>query len=182
MAADAEDLYAAVSESVQTVGQWTSWCHVGYSKPENFSRISYFQSTWQSQEAFEFAVLDYAGAFVGGVGLSDYDRVRRSATLGYWTRQSRQRDGIAREAVTRVLRFGFEALRLSRIKVIIAVANLASRKVTERAGGCFTCVIPDFLAIGNAIYSAAVYECHPTSSWRALANRAPRNPPATFGI
>jgi len=75
------------------------------------------------------------GVAVGGVGLQPMTDVnRRSAEIGYWLGAAYWGRGIATEAVARVTEWAFGAHGLLRIFAQPFAANLASRRVLEKAG------------------------------------------------
>lgn len=75
------------------------------------------------------------GRAVGGVGLQPMTDVnRRSAEIGYWLGAAYWGRGIATEAVTLVTDWAFGAHGLLRIFAQPFAANLASRRVLEKAG------------------------------------------------
>jgi RimJ/RimL family protein N-acetyltransferase len=65
-----------------------------------------------------------------------------TANVGYWVRTSRTGQGIATAAVRLVARFGFEDLGLRRLELLIAVHNVASRRVAEKVGATLEGVLP----------------------------------------
>jgi ribosomal-protein-serine acetyltransferase len=71
------------------------------------------------------------------------------------TRQTGQ--GIATAAVRLIARFGFEDLGLRRLELLVAVDNMASRRVAEKVGATFEGVLPagphDHGELENASYS-----------------------------
>lgn len=72
---------------------------------------------------------------IGGVGLQPMTDVnRRSAEIGYWLGAAYWGRGIATEAITLVTDWAFSAHGLLRIFAQPFAANLASRRVLEKAG------------------------------------------------
>ena len=159
---DADALFAAASESIETVGRWLPWCREGYARDDSVAWIAHAQASWQLEELFAFAIVDEAdGSVAGGVGLNQFNRQHRSANLGYWVRQSRQGQGIAPRAVPAVARFGFEALGLVRVEIVAAEGNLASRRCAEKAGARFEGIGRQRLVMGEEVLDAAVYSLIP---------------------
>ena len=73
-------------------------------------------------------------AYLGGCGLNQIDHANGRANLGYWVRSSAVGRGVATAAVQLVRQWGFEQTSLLRLEVVIAVGNLASHRVAEKAG------------------------------------------------
>ncbi|MFC4761655.1 GNAT family N-acetyltransferase [Dyella koreensis] len=155
---DADALFEAASESVESVGRWLPWCHAGYAREESEAWVAHAQAGWQQGELFAFALFDTEShAVVGGMGLNQFDRQHRSANLGYWVRGTRQGKGFAARAVPIVARFGFETLGLVRVEIVCAEQNLASRRCAEKAGAVYEGVARHRLVIGDTPVDAAVY-------------------------
>ena len=83
------------------------------------------------------------------------------ANLGYWIRQSRQRQGLAVDVVAILAKFGFETLGLTHIELVAATDNVPSRRVAEKAGAQFKCVARNRLLIRGVPLAAAVYSFVP---------------------
>lgn len=159
---DADALFTAAVESVETVGRWLPWCRQGYARDDSVAWIAHAQASWQLEEMFAFAIVDETdGSVAGGVGLNQFNRQHRSANLGYWVRQSRQGQGIAPRAVPAVARFGFETLGLVRVEIVAAEHNLSSRRCAEKAGARFEGIGRRRLVIGENLLDAAVYSLIP---------------------
>jgi RimJ/RimL family protein N-acetyltransferase len=159
---DADTVFAAAIESVDTVGRWMPWCHASYTKAESVAWIEKSLAMWRSGEACEFAVFDAANQYIGGAGLNQFNRVNNFANLGYWIRQSRQRQGLAAGVVAILAKFGFETLGLTRIELVVATENIPSRRVAEKAGAQFECVARNRLLIRSAPLAAAIYSFVPS--------------------
>src|SRR5262245_32789118 len=95
--------------------------------------------------------------FVGGAGLKCIHRVHQFANLGYWVRTSATGRGLATRATRLAARFGFEQLGLHRIEIVVAVDNLASQRVAERAGAVREGVARKRLLIRGESHDAVMY-------------------------
>jgi ribosomal-protein-alanine N-acetyltransferase len=84
--------------------------------------------------AFPFAlVLRATGEFIGGIGLIVEPRFDR-AEVGYWLGRPHWGRGLATEALSAVLRFGFEELRINKIYATHHAENPASGRVMLKNG------------------------------------------------
>jgi ribosomal-protein-alanine N-acetyltransferase len=82
--------------------------------------------------AYAFALeLRATGDFIGGIGLTLEPRFDR-AEAGYWLGQPYWGRGLATEALTALLRFGFEVLKLNKIYATHHAENLASGGVMRK--------------------------------------------------
>jgi RimJ/RimL family protein N-acetyltransferase len=160
--ADAAALYAAVRESVDSVGRWLPWCHAGYDEAEALAWIDHCIDGWQRGEHFAFAIFDAATAeLLGAVGLNQRNRQHNNMNLGFWIRQSRQREGIATRAARAIVAFGFRDVALVRIEIIAQPDNRASRRVAETLGARFEGFARNRLMFRGEPAEAAVYALIP---------------------
>lgn len=160
--ADAPGLFAAATESVESVGRWLPWCHPDYTLADSTAWVALASEGWGRGELFAFALAHQdTGDIVGGMGLNQLNREHRSANLGYWIRRSRQGQGLAPDAVPAVARFGFEMLGLVRVEIVCATANAASRRCAEKAGARFEGIARQRLVIRDEPFDAAIYALIP---------------------
>lgn len=96
-----------------------------------------------SHEAFErgedtvFALVRKTdNVLIGAMEISPEHEHRR-ASLGYWVGKPYWGQGYATEAARRLIRFGFEELRLNRIYATYFTHNPASARVMQKAGMTF---------------------------------------------
>ncbi|MEO6799367.1 MAG: GNAT family protein [Rhodanobacter sp.] len=156
--ADIAQLREAVEESVDSVGRWLPWCHAGYGQDEAAAWVSECRAGWKSGQHFAFPLFDAnSERLLGCVGLNQVEPLHRRANLGYWVRQSCQRQGHAAAAARLVARFGFEQLGLIRIEVVILPDNRPSRATAERTGASFESIARNRLWVRGKERDAAVY-------------------------
>ena len=112
--------------------------------------------------AFDVGVFSPDGRVLyGGVAINQIRREDNLGNLGYWIRQSRQRRGIAAGAASMMACHGFHGLGLTRIEVVAAEGNLASRAVAEKIGAQFECIARNRLILNGRPIAAAVYSMIP---------------------
>ena len=131
---DAAELTAAALESVTEMMPWMPWCHPGYLESDS---VAWIHATIEGHEAgtmHEFAILDEVGRYAGGCGISQINRQTGVANLGYWVRTSATGRGIAPVAVRQLAAWAFQNTPLHRLEIVVAVANLRSQRVAEKAG------------------------------------------------
>lgn len=159
---DRTSLYAAVRESIESVGQWMAWCHAGYSIDDTDVWISLCQTKWRSGADREFGIFDAeTGAVLGCVGVNQISSADNLANLGYWVRASRVGRGVASTAARMAARFAFQELKLSRLEVVAREDNLASRRVAEKIGCQFECIARNRLFFKAQAHHAAMYSLLP---------------------
>lgn len=74
------------------------------------------------------------GVFVGWCGLTHWDSVHRSASLGYCLNEAAWGHGYATEAAHALLRWAFDTLDLNRVQAEADTRNAASARVLEKIG------------------------------------------------
>jgi ribosomal-protein-serine acetyltransferase len=157
----APELYTAARESIATVGRWMPWCHAQYEPSDSLEWARHAQSAWKEGGEYAFALFDRDGRFVGGAGINQIHALHNFANLGYWIRESRQRQGFATEAVRAVAAFAFGTLGLTRVEIVAAEANEASRRVALKAGAAFECLARNRLVIRGVPHRSAVHSLVP---------------------
>lgn len=170
---DADELHAAVQESVASVGRWLPWCRAGYDLDQALAWTAQCRASWQTGEQFAFAVRDAAsGGLLGGCGLNQLNPLHRSANLGYWVRATRQSQGVAVAAARLVARFGFVELGLIRIEIITLPDNHASRRVADKLGAAFEGMARQRLWAWERAHDAAVYALVPSDPAQPAAEQS----------
>jgi ribosomal-protein-serine acetyltransferase len=156
---DIPALFEAARESAsESFTRWMPWCHADYTLEESSQFVHSRDEARCNEEEFDFAIFDVeAGAFLGGVGLNQFNRQHGFANLGYWVRASRMGEGVAPAAALLCARFAFQELGLNRIEIIIATENIRSRRVAEKAGAKREGVLRRRLIIGDRTHDAVMY-------------------------
>lgn len=171
---DIASMYAAVVESMATVGRWMSWCHEGYSLDDAQLWYERCAKAWDTEGDREFGIFDTAtDEVLGCVGINQINRVNRFANMGYWVRSSRSGRGIATTAARLASGFAFESLGLARIEIVALPDNMASRRVAEKVGARFECIARNRLQFGEVTHDAAMYSLVPADRVREVPRRAP---------
>lgn len=138
------------------------WCHSNYSRDEAESWFALASENQKARLAYELGIFTADGnSLLGGIGLNHFNREHNFCNLGYWVRESKQRQGIATRAASALAEFGFNALQLTRIEIVIVEANAPSRKVAEKIGAAFECIARNRLIVNGSPYTAAVYSLVP---------------------
>ena len=161
-ASDIAPLYEALRESMDEVSRWMDWCHPDYSLEDSRTHIEGAIRGWQEDAKFEFTICDPSdGTFIGGCGLNDISRVNGTANLGYWVRTGWTRRGVATAATLLLAEFGMRRAGLTRIEVLAATGNHASRRVAEKAGAIREGVLRNRLLVHGKLHDAVLYSLIP---------------------
>lgn len=127
--------YEAVRESIAQISPWLPWCHPGYARSESEAWIRERIDDWVAGRSFAFAVEDaQTGRFLGCCGVNHINHTHNFANIYYWVRASCAGRGVTTAATRLAARFGFQALGLTRLELVVGVGNAASRRVAEKAG------------------------------------------------
>ena len=97
--------------------------------------ISYLQVQYREENFYDFALVDKkSGKMIGTCGFTSFSLENNSAELGYVLHPDFWGKGLAKEALIRVMGFGFAELRLHRLTAKIMSGNRASCRVAEKCG------------------------------------------------
>jgi [ribosomal protein S5]-alanine N-acetyltransferase len=112
------------------------WSHDELSRSAFRQRLRRYQSDLKDDLGYAlFMVRDTDNELLGGITLSNVRRgVTQAAALGYWIGASHARQGYMRKALSVLMPYAFEGLRLHRIEAACLPHNTASMRVLEGAG------------------------------------------------
>lgn len=99
-------------------------------------RLRHYQREQREDVGYSFILLEEGrDRVLGGLTLSNVRRgVAQAASLGYWMGTPYMRQGRMTAAVSAIMRFAFEDLKLHRIEAATMPQNIASIRVLERNG------------------------------------------------
>jgi len=129
---DAEDMFCyACREDVTTYLLWSPHPSMRYT--EDYLR--YIQGRYSLGEFYDWAVVEKESRrMIGTCGFTRFELPHNSGELGYVLNPEYHGRGYGTEAADRVLRFGFEVLKLHRIEAKFMQGNEASLHVIEKLG------------------------------------------------
>lgn len=155
---DAISFAAAVRESGATVGKWMSWAHAEYSEAEARSWLEYCALERVKGTAYEFGIFNaHTQALVGGCGLNQFNHVNGFCNLGYWVRESAQRQGAGIMAIEALSRHAFSDLKQGRVEIVVAAGNTPSMALAEKAGAKQECLARNRLKLHGKFVDAYLY-------------------------
>lgn len=159
---DVQALYDAVIESRNELTPWMPWCHEYYSRADSEEWIAQHDSLWYSDKSYPLAVFELdTGMFVGGSGLNNLNHEHNIADLGYWIRSSRTGQGYATRAALLSAVFALETCGLTRVQLLVASDNMASRRVADKTGARYEGVMRNRLTVLGTVHDAASYSFIP---------------------
>lgn len=159
---DADSLYRAARESLKELNPWMPWAHPGYALKETKIWLKNKPEEWKRGISFDFSIFyDNDEKYLGGCGINDIDYAYGKANLGYWVRTSETGRGVATAVTLMLAKWGFEVLKLSRIEIVVAVANARSLRVAEKAGAKREGVLRNRLNINDINHDAVMHSLIP---------------------
>jgi len=153
---DAPALVAAVRESVSELTPWMPWCHPGYSLQDAGTFIKTAMDGLAKRTCFEFAITS-GGAVLGVSGINQLDKANLRANVGYWVRSTAAGRGVATSAVGLMRKWAFASTELVRLEILVAISNLPSQRVAEKAGAVREGVLRRRLLLHGVSHDAVMF-------------------------
>jgi RimJ/RimL family protein N-acetyltransferase len=131
---DLDTVHEVVSVSVDALRPWMPWVEPEpISKEQRANDVRRLRARFDQDEDYTYFVFAGDGPMVGGMGL--HPRVGPGGVeLGYWIRPSEQRQGLAVEGASALIRAAFECIGVDRVEIRIEPTNGPSRRVVEKLG------------------------------------------------
>ena len=106
---------------------------------------------------YDWAIIDRESRkMIGTCGFTKIDTANNSAEIGYVLNPDFHRRGFGSEAVKRILKFGFEELKLNRIEARFMQGNEASLALMRSVGMTFEGEVRDMIKICGSYRSVGV--------------------------
>jgi ribosomal-protein-serine acetyltransferase len=143
-------VFEAVRESVGEIGLWMQTWRKGVTEEKVAQHVAESVQAWNTGDWYDFVITRVGSPDVlGRVGL---DRISNGvANVGYWVRTGHTKRGVATAAVRLITDFAFADLGLTRLELLIAIDNQASRRVAEKVGAILEGIIPAGVHAGGAL-------------------------------
>ena len=154
--------YAAIDESRAELRAWMAWMHDAYTIADTREWLEKRDAEWDARRDYAMLVVDArSGESLGAVGLNQINHEQRFANLGYWTRTSSARRGVASAAARLCARFAFAELGFGRVEIVAIRGNHGSCRAAERAGARFEGYLRNRLFLRGEWHEAAMYSLVP---------------------
>ena len=161
-AADASSFAEGVRESMATVGKWMTWAHAEYTDNDALTWFAACEASRANGSAHEFGIFRSDGTtFIGGAGLNQFNVPNAFCNLGYWVRESAQRQGGALAAIRALSKFAFKELKQWRVEIVVAAGNTPSLAVARKAGATHECQAQNRLLLHGKPVAAHVFSLLP---------------------
>ena len=132
MVLDTDDMYEYACRP--DVTKYLTW-HPHPDREDTREYLEYLGNRYSAGMFYDWAVIYEPDCkMIGTCGFTAFNCTSDSAEVGYVLNPEYWGKGIATEALTRVLQFAFEELKLHRVEARFMEDNDASRKILERFG------------------------------------------------
>ena len=155
----AESLFNLVDENRQYLARWLPFPPLIKSVDDIAAFIDKSSTGWSKKELIACLIV-YRENPVGIVSFNKILEPLQKAEIGYWLTEPLQGNGIITRACERMIRFGFDELKLGKIEIRAATGNAASRAVCERLGGTLEGIITHSENLHGEIIDHALYALH----------------------
>jgi len=159
---DGSSFVAAALESLPTVGVWMAWCHERFALKDAEAWFAVCERNLETGSAYDLGIFAVGREqLLGGIAINQLNRRQNFGNIGYWVRQSCQRQGIATRATQSISEYGFGQLKLSRLEIVAPERNAPSRRVAEKLGAVFECIARNRVMVHGKPQPAAIYSLVP---------------------
>ena len=119
--------------------------------------LNYIGRRYSLGDFYDWAVVErQSGRMIGTCGFTKIDAANNSAEIGYVLNPDFHRRGYGREAVTKILEFGFESLSLNRIEARFMQGNEASLALMKSVGMTFEGYMRDLMLVKGSYRTVGV--------------------------
>lgn len=162
--ADADELHALIEANRDYLSRWLAWA-AEQTPADTLGFIRKTREQLDAKDGFQQAVV-CDGEIAGVAGFVGVDWANRTTGIGYWLAEDRQGRGTMTSAVAALVDYAFEALKLNRIEIRVAVENQRSRAIPERLGFHQEAVFRRSQRVGGRHLDVAIYSTLP-DEWAA---------------
>ena len=132
---DAKEFFALVEQSREHLRTWLPWVDSHLSEEHSEAFLSAAEMQLEMENGGLWGI-EVNKALVGCVSLHWIQWDHRSTSLGYWLGKNFEGHGLAYDACRLLIHHCFEDLKLNRMEVSAAEANLRSLLLAQKLGFC----------------------------------------------
>jgi ribosomal-protein-alanine N-acetyltransferase len=119
--------------------------------------LNYIGRRYSLGDFYDWAVVErQSGRMIGTCGFTKIDAANNSAEIGYVLNPDFHRRGYGREAVAKILEFGFESLSLNRIEARFMQGNEASLALMKSVGMTFEGYMRDLMLVKGSYRTVGI--------------------------
>ncbi len=151
---DAQDMFEySKNPEVTRYLLWMPHPSVGYTA----RYLTYLQERYALGKFYDWALVDRkTGKMIGTCGFTSFSAENNSAECGYVLNPEYWGRGLAAEALSAVMEFGFMTLGLHRIECRYMKGNDRSRRVMEKVGMSYEGMLRDAILVGDKYRTVGV--------------------------
>lgn len=129
----AEDIYACIDQSRDTLREWLPFVDHTKSKDdvEKYIKSTLYKRGDKKELVFEVLVNKKV---VGLLGMKDIDMLNKKAEIGYWLGKDAVGKGIMTRSLIALLTYAFNEMKINRIQIKCAVENIRSCNIPKQLG------------------------------------------------
>lgn len=132
-----------------------------YEHKSEFDTIEFLNTVYEAYNKNKAAPwgieLKSNNKLIGTAGFVAWDKNSREAEIGYTLSQDYWNMGLTTEAVNKIISFGFEKMKLTKILSRCKPSNVASYKVLEKVGFTFDTIIQGQMVIKGKLEDMRMY-------------------------
>ncbi len=111
-------------------------------------QIKTIKKFYRAMKFYDWALIyKPTGKMIGTCGFTEIDVENNKAEIGYVLNPTFWGMGIAKEAINKILSFGFEILKLHKIEAKFMIENTQSKRVLMKCGMNFECIEKDAILV-----------------------------------
>ncbi|MWV46296.1 GNAT family N-acetyltransferase [Paenibacillus sp. HJL G12] len=120
--------------------------------------IEHFSRSFEEKRGIKWGIeLKAEGNIIGTIGLQEWSSEHQRADISYALFPEAWGKGYAKEAVSQVISFGFDELRLKRIGAVVFVENHASNRLLTNAGFVKEGTLRNYMYQNEVPYDTHIY-------------------------
>ncbi|RQO29856.1 hypothetical protein DBR32_14845 [Taibaiella sp. KBW10] len=131
--ADAPALWTCITRNKAYLQTWIPWVRDWNTADQVLEYIQDALHQIDAQEALSLGLFSEE-QLIGIVSLQEWDHALGIAELGFWIDEAFQHKGIMRQAIRRMMQFGFTEMKLNKVEVTFVRNNKRVQQLMERLG------------------------------------------------
>ncbi|WP_207515456.1 GNAT family N-acetyltransferase [Longitalea luteola] len=164
----AETLCQLVKDNRQYLREWLPWVDHLRTVEDFRKYINSSKQRYAGNVEMGFVILQ-KHVMIGRIGLYNIDHNNKNASIGYWLAQDFTGKGIITRCCKVIIDEGFARLKLNRIEIRAATANVKSQAIPERLGFKREGIIRQGEFVNNQFVDLYVYSML-KEEWERLSN------------
>ncbi len=128
---DAHELFNLIEKNRNYLRQWLPWLDHNKTLEDSTSYIQKSILGYQAKDELSLAII-YNKNIVGTISFNSINDSLKLAIIGYWLDKDHQGKGIMTNSCKQLISYGFENLKLEKIKIACATKNTPSNAIAKK--------------------------------------------------